>query len=235
MLGEITLNGISSRDFNVYLTDAEAYGMPERDVKSIEIDGRNGNLIIDNGRYKNRDISYPCVIIDNFMENYSAFLGYILNQRGYIRIESSFNPDEYVLGVFKNKTDVTTTTFREKGRFNIEFERKPQRFIKEGEFPIEFNSSGTIFNPYNGNARPLVRVYGTGSISIGDITITINSVNQYVDIDCEIQDAYKDTTNCNGNITLNNSKFFELEPGNNNISISGNISKIEIIPRWWRL
>lgn len=235
MLGEIILNGKSSKDFKVYLSDAEQYGMPERDVETIDIEGRNGNLVVDNGRYKNREISYPCIIVDNFMENYSAFIGYILNQRGYIRIESSFNPDEYVLGVYKGKIDPKTTVFREKGSFEIDFERKPQRFIKKGEIPIEFSSNGNLFNTYTGVALPLVRVYGTGSISIGNTTITVNSVNQYVDIDCDIQDAYKGTTNCNGNITLNNGRFFELEPGLNNISIGNGISKIEITPRWWRL
>lgn len=235
MLGEIILNGKSSKDFKVYLSDAEQYGMPERDVETIDIEGRNGNLVLDNGRYKNREISYPCIIVDNFMENYSAFIGYILNQRGYIRIESSFNPDEYVLGVYKGKIDPKTTVFREKGSFEIDFDRKPQRFIKKGEIPIEFSSNGNLFNTYTGVALPLVRVYGTGSISIGNTTITVNSVNQYVDIDCDIQDAYKGTTNCNGNITLNNGRFFELEPGLNNISIGNGISKIEITPRWWRL
>lgn len=235
MLGEIIINGKSSKDFNVYLTDAEAYGTAERDFESIEVDGRNGNLIIDNGRYKNRDIEYPCVILDDFVDNYSAFIGYILNQRGYIRIESTFNPDEYIYGVFKGEVLPKTKTYGDKGNFKITFERKPQRFLKEGELPIEFNSNGSLYNLYSGTALPLVRVYGTGSVSIGSKAITVNSVDGYVDIDCEIQDAYKGTTNCNSNITLNNYTFFELVPGINNIILGNGISKIVITPRWWKI
>ena len=235
MLGEITLNGKSSKDFNVYLSDAEAYGMPERDYESIQIDGRNGDLIIDNERYKNRDITFPCIIVDNFTENFAAFIGYILNQKGYIRIESTFNPEEYIFGVYNGQVNPKTKTFGNKGTFEIAFNRKPQRYIKKGEFAIEYSGNGTILNAYTGIALPLVRVYGIGSVSIGENTITVNSVDGYVEIDCEAQDAYKGTTNCNGNITLNNGKFFELTPGINNIVIESGISKVEITPRWWRL
>lgn len=235
MLGEIIINGKSSKDFNVYLTDAEAYGTAERDYDSIEIEGRNGNLIIDNQRYKNREIEFPCAILDDFSKNYSAFIGYILNQRGYIRIESTFNPDEYIYGAFKGEVTPKTKIFGDKGSFKIAFERKPQRFIKEGEFPIEFTSNGSLYNLYSGTALPLVRVYGTGNVSIGGKTITVNQVDGYVDIDSEIQDAYKGTTNCNSNITLNNNTFFELVPGINNIAIGSGISKIVITPRWWKI
>lgn len=235
MIGEIIVNGKSSKDFQVYLSDAGVYGMPERDVTTIRIDGRDGDLIVDNNRYKNLDISFPCIIVDNFSENYSAFVGYLLSQRGYLKIENSFLPDEYVLGRYKNNIDPTTKTYGNKGNFVITFDRKPQRFLKGGDVPMEFTASGSLYNPYTGIALPKVRVYGTGEVAIGDTTITVNSVDQYVDIDCELQDAYKGTTNCNGNITLNNNKFFELAQGVNNFTVGNGISKIVITPRWWKL
>lgn len=235
MIGEITLNGKSSKDFQVYLTDAGIYGMPERDADTVQIEGKSGDLIIDNGRYKNKSTTFPCIIVDNFTENFSAFIGYILNQKGYIRIENSFKPDEFILGRYTGELEPKITMYAEKGKFELQFDRKPQRYIKEGEFPIEYTSSGSIYNAYTGTALPLVRVYGTGTLTIGSISIVINSVDTYVDIDCELQDAYKGTTNCNGNITLSNDKFFELASGINNFTIGNGISKIEIIPRWWRL
>lgn len=235
MIGEITLNGKSSKDFQVYLTDAGIYGMPERDTDTIQIDGRNGDLVVDNGRYKNKRVTFPCIIVDNFAENFSAFIGYILNQRGYIRIENSFKADEFILGRYVGDVEPKITMYAEKGKFELEFDRKPQRYIKDGELVRTFISNGVIFNQYTGVALPLVRVYGTGTLTIGNVSIVINSVNQYVDIDCEMQDAFKGTTNCNGNIVLSNNKFFELVQGENNITKTSGISRVEITPRWWRL
>lgn len=235
MIGEIVINGKSSKDFDVYLSDAGIYGMPERDSTNIEVDGRNGDLVIDNGKYKNKKVTFPCLIVDNFRENFEAFIGYLLSQKGYVRIEDSFKPEEYILGRFIEEVDPKTTDYAEKGSFEITFDRKPQRFIKEGEYPITLTADGSIFNNYNGEALPLVRVYGTGALSISSTTITINSVNEYVDIDCELQDAYKGASNCNGNITLNSDRFFSLPSGVNNIDLSGSISRVEITPRWWKL
>ena len=118
----------------------------------------------------------------------------------------------------------------------MQFNCKPQRFLKEGEYSIEFTSAGSIFNQYDTVALPLIRAYGTGTFTIGNVTVQITTANDYTDIDCDLQEAYKDTlaTNCNANIVLSNGKFPSLNPGNNNISMTG-ITKLEIIPRWWIL
>ena len=86
------------------------------------------------------------------------------------------------------------------------------------------------------NAKPLLRVYGTGSFTINGITVQINSASSYTDFDCELQEAYKNTlaTNCNGNITLTNAQFPYLKPGNNQITFSG-ISSIIMYPRTYML
>lgn len=235
MIGEIVINGRSSKDFNVYLSDAGIYGMPEKDTTSIEVKGRSGNLVIDNKRYKNKETRFPCLIVEGFANNFTEFIAYLLNQEGYAKIETSFFPNEYIMGRFIGETDPKLTDDSKFGRFEITFDRKPQRYIKSGNMPITFNSSGSLYNEYSGKALPIVRVYGIGVVAINDVTITINSVDSYVDIDCELQDAYKGTTNCNGNISLTTGSFFELKPGINNISFANTISKIEIVPRWWKL
>jgi phage-related protein len=76
-------------------------------------------------------------------------------------------------------------------------------------------------------------VYGTGAgtVGIGSQTSTISAISSYVDIDCEIMDAYKGAVNCNGNVSFTDD--IVLGPGENNISKSGNISKVVITPRWW--
>lgn len=235
MIGSIIVNGKSCTDYGVYLTDAGIYGMPERDSTTVQVNGRSGDLVIDNGRYKNKQTKFPCAILTEFQENYLDFIGYLLNQVGYARIETSFFPNEYIMGRYIGEVEPKITKDAESGKFEIFFDRKPQRYIKTGETPVNFTSNGSITNAYTGKALPVVRIYGTGTVTIGDVSITVNEVDTYVDIDSETQDAYKGTTNCNGNITLNTDKFFELKPGANNIVLGSGISRIEIKPRWWRL
>ena len=120
------------------------------------------------------------------------------------------------------------------GTFDVIFDCKPQRFLKTGETSQTFTGSGSLTNPTRYPALPLVRAYGTGTLRLGSTSIVISSNNSYIDIDCEIQDAFRGATNCNGNITLSSGRFFALAPGYNGISMSG-ITRVEITPRWWTL
>lgn len=240
MTGYLTINGVSSMDFNVVLSDAGVYGRAEKDQTFVSVPGRNGDLVIDNNRYKNLTLSYPCVIYKDFDTNYAAFIGFLLSQGGYMRLEDSFHPDEYVLAQYVGETKPKSTHMQRIGSFELKFNRKPQRFLKSGEDPISFTSNGQIINNEQTTALPLVRVYGTGQVGVGNQTITVNSLASgasYTDIDCDLQDAFYQTTNCNSRITLNSGGFFKLKPGVNGITKGegGSVSRVEITPRWWRL
>ena len=236
MLGTLVINGMSSDNYNMYLTDAGIYGMAERDIEKLKVAGRNGDLLLDNHRYNNVPLSYPAIIRDDFARNYQDFMDFILSNKGYMRVEDSFNPDIFMFAVYTGEVDAKKVErYGKDGVFNMTFERKPERYLKSGEFPIEITSNTSIFNQYRTDALPIVRVYGTGALTIGDTTITINSVSEYVDIDCETQDAYKGSTNCNGNITLNNGDFFKLKSGANAVTMANTITKIVVVPRWWTL
>ena len=119
------------------------------------------------------------------------------------------------------------------GKAVLQFDCKPQRFLKSGEFPITISGSGTLYNPTGFTAQPLIRAYGTGEFSINGRSVTINEANEYTDIDCDIQDAYKGVVNCNANIVVGK-EFPVLDSGRIEVSMTG-ISKLEIIPRWWTI
>lgn len=235
MLGYIIINGVNSNDYGIYLTDAGVYGIAEKDVEAVSVAGRNGDLLFDNHRYLNKNFSYPALIIENFERNYSEFINFLMSQKGYMRLEDSFMPEFYVMATYVGGSDPSKVVRKGKdGVFQLPFNRKPQRFLKEGEKAITITSNTTLHSTYRMDALPLVRAYGTGSVTINGVTITINTADTYTDIDCDTQNAYKGSTNCNGKITLNNGEFFKLKTGDNSISLSG-ISQIEIKPNWWTL
>ena len=58
-----TFGSISSKDYDVYITQESAYDAPERDVEFIDIAGRNGAYVLDKGRFLNIQVSYRCGIV----------------------------------------------------------------------------------------------------------------------------------------------------------------------------
>ena len=230
----LTFNGQRSDQLGILIDEHEGYKAPERDYEVVEVPGRNGDLTIDNGRYKNVKLTYKCGIGVGFHDRMDEVRAWLMSNVGYKRLEDTYHPDHYRMARVASAPDPDVFAGRRGGRFDLVFDAKPQRFLKTGETEQSFTSSGTITNPTRYNALPLLRVYGTGYIVINNARITISSANSYTDIDCDIQDAYKGSTNCNGNITLDSGAFPVLAPGSNGITLSG-VSRVIITPRWWTI
>lgn len=224
-------NGISSTDFGCYVADTNQFDAPAKDFESIEVPGMNGALTIDKKRYKNQPKWYLMYIRDDIQTQIEAIRNALSVGSGYKRLEDSFDPDKFYFARYVSAFSVEQSD-RCRAGFQVMFDRKPQRFLKDGEITLPaFTANGSIMNETDQIAKPLIRVYGTGSFAIGNTWMTISSANTYTDIDCELQDAYKGTTNCNGNVS---GTFPVLKPGTNGVTLSG-VTKIEITPRWWVL
>jgi phage-related protein len=117
------------------------------------------------------------------------------------------------------------------GQFTLTFNCKPQRFLRSGEYSIPVTSGATVYNPTLFDAKPLIRVYGKGSITVNGETMEWSGSSEYVDIDCDIQDCYYMGANMNNYVT---GDFPVLSPGDNVIAFTGSTS-VRITPRWWIL
>lgn len=229
-----TFAGKSSQDFGVWISGSGTFNAPARDVETLSIPGRNGDLTHDNGRFSNITVSYPAFISWRFQPRIDSFRAFLASQVGYQRLEDSYHPEEFRLAMYRSGLEVSPTARNLAGSFNIQFDCKPQRYLKDGERQRTLTGSGTLRNPTDFPALPLIRAFGTGDFTINGIKVTISSADEYTDIDSDLQDAYKGTANCNGNIVLDNEIFPELVPGNNEISMSG-VTQLIITPRWWTI
>lgn len=230
----LTIDGKSTEDFNTWISGGGTYNSPERDVDTIEVAGRNGDLVIDNGRYRNIEVEYECFITERFGYNIHALRAYLGSLIGYKRLCDTYHPDVYRMALFSAGVDVKTTARNLAGEFTLSFNCKPQRFLVSGEMPVSFTEDGTIMNFTSFEAKPLLRVYGTGTIGVGSETITITTADEYTDIDCDLMDAYKGSTNCNANITLDSGSFPTLPSGESGVTLDG-VTQIDIYPRWYTL
>ena len=119
--------------------------------------------------------------------------------------------------------------------FEIEFDCKPQRFVKSGENAVVFTANGSLLNQYGQIALPFIALYGHGSgrLIIGDCAVEVKALDGTLYLDSDTQNAYND--NGNQNMNINAPTFPTLPDGETQIAFSGGIERIEIVPRWWEL
>lgn len=235
----LIVDGKSSRDFNAYLTGAGTFSSPEKSYDEVEIPGKNGKIFLDNGSFKNIEVTYDGWIAkpedpDYVYTHFRDMKNFLLSRKGYVRIEDTYHPDEFRFGTFLTSFDPDVLYEFQGVVFSLKFNCKPQRYLKKFyDYSITYNTTNkTFINDTYFDAKPLLRVYGTGTFAINGVSVRITSANSYTDIDCELQEAYKNTlaTNCNGSIVLMNGKFPVLSPGNNTITFNG-ITSIVMYPR----
>ena len=237
MRSEISFAGVRSSDLRVWIERYPARILPEQAVTATQVPGRNGALLMLDGNYTNYEQEYEVFIS---AESSGLILAardvaiWLESPKGYQRLEDSYEPDVYRLAYYAGGKDIESILNRF-GRATIAFNCKPQRFLKSGETPITLTASGTLTNGTKFDALPLIRVNGSGAgtVTVGDITVTISDIDGYVDIDCDLQDAYKGSANKNGTISLTD--FPKLAPGNSSVSFSGGVTSLVITPRWWTI
>lgn len=235
MINYFTFDGVSSRDFGVFISGTDVFNAAPRSIQTVAVPGRSGTLTIDNKRFENVELTYPAFIYDTFRANVQGLRNFLLSSAGYRRLEDTYNPEQYMMARYVSGLSVESTERRKEGRFDLTFDRMPQRFLKSGETAQTFTADGSITNSTLYDARPLIRVYGTGSLGIGTETITITTNPGYIDIDSEMMDTYYGAVNCNSYITLSSGEFPVLAPGYNGIDLGSGITRVDITPRWWVL
>lgn len=234
MMHYLTFGGRSTHEFGINISGEATFDAPERNVTSQEVAGRNGNLLFDLGNFKNISVQYPAFIKNDMPQKIRDFLNYCGSLTGYQRLEDTYHPYEYRMARFISNGAIESSGYMNRsGKFTIEFDCKPQRFLKSGEEAVVFTRNGVILNRTQFNAKPLLRIYGTGAgtVGIGSETISLTAIDSYVDIDCEIMDAFKGSVNCNANVSFSND--IVIRPGEVGVSMSGAVTKVEITPRWW--
>lgn len=235
-MNTVSFNGVNlSTFYGVYVSGNQTFSSAEHDYEEITVPGRSGSLFIDNKTYKNTKHSYDAWIGENLETNLRGLRSFLASSSGYCRLEDTYHTDEFYKAIFKGPLDVETILLTA-GVFTLEFERMPQRFLNSGSQVTSFTASGSITNPTLFNSKPLVRVYGTGNLTVNGTAITILShTYSYIDIDSETMDCYCTSANCNNYVQLSGNKYPELKAGANSIVLGSGITKVEITPRWYNL
>lgn len=234
MTRTITYKGETFLSKGVHVDESLTFGEPERDFEYVDVLGRSGSLALDNNRWFDLEVEIPCYINESFPTTYRSFMAWLNASGGWNELETDVEPNHFRMALFTGNVTPTPTQLTQGGFFNLLFRVHPQRYLKTGKTAVTFTANGTINNPTLFDAKPLLRVYGQGDIGIGSETLTLSQAGTaYVDIDCDIMDAFEGATNMNEYLTVTD--FPVLKPGNTGITLGAGITKIEVTPRWFEI
>ena len=211
-------NNINSNELGIIVKNMPLIPLAEKDIESIKISGKNGNLHIDNGTYNSINYTIDCVIsdiskIDNIKKAFNGTSKLIL---------SKYN-DRYFEATIKNQIsfDKYLNALQE---FPLQFELQPISYSNELE---EIRISSDINNlDIGGNTitNPIILVDGTGTFTINNVSVEI--LESGITIDCELMNCTKNNLNANDKVILD--KFPTLNPTDNVITIESGINNIEL-------
>ena len=142
VFGRVVFDGVDLVDFGVTLSGVGTFNAPERDVEYKPVPGRNGDIILDNGRYNNISVTYPVNIETHLPGKVRALSEFLMSHKGYFRLEDSYHPDEFRMAQFAGPIDINSTGRHNRyGTTSLTFNCMPQRFLKSGELPVAFTDS----------------------------------------------------------------------------------------------
>lgn len=232
-MNELAFNGKNFLDFSAQVTKSTFLRGAERDVTLFSVLGRNGVLSTDNGRFKEVPLVTEVAVKGDMQNNIEAMRNFLKASRGFCRYEESLCPDEFRLATYVKQFN--PDKYDHLGaHVKLEFTAQPQRWLKSGEIPISIPQTMGILNPTLHDAEPLIKVTGTGTIQIGNITATISQHSfPYIYIDCEMMECYYESNRAGEFVELTNHEYPVLKPGLNNIVLDG--VTLEITPRWYNI
>lgn len=242
-----TYNGINSLDMGLFITgQSAADSAAEPEIETVEVPAK-GILIqdnridtLDNQRFKDYEQKYTCCVDatqGRSLEELAHSIYMWLYAPGieYSRLYDTYNTERYRLAYINSNASVSELAKRLLGEIEITFMCKAYERQMNGDKTITLTKAATIYNTEGFTATPYIKITGSGGITlyINNRAHTFKDVNEYIEIDGEIMNAYK------GDLLQNSKMVTELFPkltaGANNISWAGNVTKVEIIPRWCRL
>lgn len=245
---------IVTSTYSIYVLDCNDDDAPEPDYEYVSVPGRNGDLTLWNGKYKNKMITYECLCTNNARTNVPAFFNDVLTQTGPARLEDTLHTDYFKKGVFVGNTPPGYTDGGKCARFSITFNCQPQKWLFSGEQEIVLTTSTRNYSvPTRFPFRPLLKIQGYGSAYFNGNLVIIRvfrpadsgtevGSDNYLMFDAEMNYAYKSNTkeSLNSNITLYSvntyHQIYEMKfQGSIFQARTASTLTVSVIPRWWKI
>ena len=239
-MNSFTYNGVNSLDMGLRIESKRVFNAPKFDSKFQTIPGRDGDLILPDGRYPNVQITYwvflPAKSIAELQEKVTAVKSWLYTQPDrYHDLRDTYDTECFRRAVLNNALDIEDE-LNKIGVFTVSFSCLPFKYLDSGQTAVSLTTGGgsMIVNPTFFDARPLIRINGNGNGTLRIVNqkisvFEVSSIDSFLYIDSVQMNCYKGAVSMNDKVTSDS--FPVLNPGQNVFIFSGDITSIEVTPR----
>lgn len=230
----IFYNGKNSDELRVVVEKYPERPAPKRKLERWSVPGRSGDVIAVTDAWENVKMVYEVYLSAEKMRLPAVANKVVewLMAPGYHELADDYDADCFRIATFTGEASIQNieNLF---GRFKIEFDCWPQRFLTSGAEPISVAQGGVLVNPSIYPAEPLIVVMGSGSgtLTINGTGLSLSDCNG-VTLDCREEECFRGVSNLNTGVS---GTYPKLAAGENRIQWSGGISGVTVTPRWYVL
>lgn len=242
-INSFTYNGQNSLDMGLAIYEKQnIYGCPKPIINKVNIPGR-GDLIldnkidpIDNEEYEDFMKTYKCYVMPEDYQDLEMtarnIYAWLYQNVQYGKLEDSYERNYYRIAHVSGEKSIEEIKAALLGTLELEFVCQPYKYSCEGERTLTLTNPTSLYNTEGFTSYPYIKIYGSGAITlyINDRAHTFKEVQDYIEVDSKLLNAYKgDTLQNNKMLTT---QFPKLAAGENKINWVGDVEKIDIVPRW---
>ncbi|WP_315112899.1 distal tail protein Dit [Clostridium intestinale] len=230
----IVFNKLNSLDLGLKVIKRPNFPLPKRRYETFDIQDGDGQLVEDLGTFEDVkvDVEFNFIDRDNIHIKVTKILNWLNKVNDYDLYFADDLERHYKVKMVEY-SDIERQ-LKVKGIFTISFICEPYKYYNQNSL-ISITTNNASFYSINElvyNAKPILKIYGSG-----DITLTINnedvllkSISNHIILNSTLMEAYNDNVdNLNNKM---NGYFPILKSGLNTISWIGSVTKIEITPNW---
>ena len=222
-------NGVSSSSYGIHVLTQPQLIRPLERHEYTNVPGRNGSLVTTEGEDVYDDI---LLTVECWVKDTSRITEICAWLKGGGKIKFSTRPGGFWYGRVNNQISFEKLLRENAHRsFSIVFRCKPF-WYKDNVSDIEITrSTSEVTNPGTVYSEPLVKVYGSGEITlmVGQYITELVDIDESITLDSELQEAWKNDESQNSCVS---GDFPLLKPGFNAVSWTGDVTKVVITPRW---
>lgn len=215
----------STQDFDLLTKDIGRRQKAEEKVIRTPIPFRSGDLVEHTGEYESyfRQMTFTSENIEKLSDIYAWLDGY-----GILRTDQDEGGFFYA-SVIGDVTRVPEGPFM--NNLTVDFLVEPFFYLDSGEQVFKLTESSILHNLGALESQPLITVYGSGDIKleVNSQTIQLRDVQESITMDSKLKMCYRDTLNMGRKMI---GDYIQFEKGDNVIRWTGNVEKVEVVPRW---
>lgn len=232
-----------SEEFQMYLTGRPEKRKAQRIFTLDEVPGVNKLVSSDKGYYTNAEQTLECFYISPTLDSIQYVEDSItdaLDTRGqYVDFIPYYDPAYvYSVIVINEPTFKGDASYMRGVSFSFDLSIAPFKKRIGGTKIITLTKNMRLYNPEKYPSDPKLKIYGNGNVNIfiNNRKTTFLNVENVIEIDSDpdVMEVFKEES---GVLINQHQKFVRqnfpiLDPGFNDISWNGNVTKIELEPRW---